>query len=643
MGADSLTRLLWNNGNSTYSLWRINADASLTSFTYGPFSGWAATSVALGADSIPRILWNKSDGTAALYKVTEATGAFTSMVFGPYAGWTAKALAVGSDNTPRILWNKSDGTMSLYKVNTNGTFTAPTFGPYTGYAASFLAVGPDNHPRILWLNTGSGTVSLWTNADLSTAANIYSSVSGGTPLAMTVDTGNAPRILWNHPADSTVLLWTVATNGTYTSQTFSYPAGFTPQGLSAAPGGAVNILWTAPDGTVQIGMIGADGSITTTANLAPGAAQNPPPTHGDYWKFTSTGQGSYTQTSSFPNPAYPYPLATWTPPAAQVGGFSLYSTFGGSTPYYSAVNATATIAVQVTATWVPATGQTMTSDPPPPTVWLCENGRTDWSLTEAPVVATGSCNDGLGPEDVESSSSGLAASSNAPPTLPPAYWTNVTVVNGVATLPKRTLTATVNTTQSQAGYFAVHVDNYSVSVHPQPYNFKRVVGGGVIGLDGTLSFTYDWLSTSGSKDDLTSCFWHEYVTYPGPIGTIANPNKYYPSNPPFAFIPGVSWLNNPDVNPAPPSLGGAMTGLNKVADTQYVPPLVDSALYTYGIFTATQVYQFNDTATGESNKQIPGPDSGPFSIVREFKIYDTHDYRYTVTKDGKMSFVLKPF
>lgn len=80
-----------------------------------------------------------------------------------------------------------------------------------------------------------------------------------------------------------------------------------------------------------------------------------------------------------------------------------------------------------------------------------------------------------------------------------------------------------------------------------------------------------------------------------------------------------------------------------MADTQNVPPLVAPSLYTYGTFTATQVYQYDDTATGDISLPIPGPDSGPFSIVRLFKLYDANNYRYIVTKDGKMSSVLKPF
>lgn len=85
-----------------------------------------------------------------------------------------------------------------------------------------------------------------------------------------------------------------------------------------------------------------------------------------------------------------------------------------------------------------------------------------------------------------------------------------------------------------------------------------------------------------------------------------------------------------------------MTGSNTTTDYQLVPPLVDPSRYTYGTYTATQVFQYDDTGTQESNVQIPGPDSGPFSIVREFKYYDSNNYQYTVTKGGKTASVLKP-
>jgi hypothetical protein len=75
---------------------------------------------------------------------------------------------------------------------------------------------------------------------------------------------------------------------------------------------------------------------------------------------------------------------------------------------------------------------------------------------------------------------------------------------------------------------------------------------------------------------------------------------------------------------------------------QQSPTFVAPSLYTYGTFTVTQVFQFDDTATGQANVQIPGPNSGPFAIVRTVMKYDTNDYQYTITKAGKMDSLLLP-
>ena len=54
VGGDNLTRLLWNNPDSTISLWTIAADGSVaTQNSYGPYAGYTASLVAAGPNSIP--------------------------------------------------------------------------------------------------------------------------------------------------------------------------------------------------------------------------------------------------------------------------------------------------------------------------------------------------------------------------------------------------------------------------------------------------------------------------------------------------------------------------------------------------------------------------------------------------------------
>jgi len=372
-----------------------------------------------------------------------------------------------------------------------------------------------------------------------------------------------------------------------------------------------------------------------------------PAARASHWKVSVTDSGGSQTTAVITGiPGFdPGQNVTtpWTPPA---DGNNSTSFNLGSDVLLTAGDASgscsATVNAKVTLTWVadPA------GDPAPTQVWIGETAAA--SAYAIGTGATSQASDGLPGDTYVKDPPGYhldGGSMVTPSGLPGGgRLTKLTVSNGSVSF-NHALSASSSSGESQSDAVDDQ-DNaylsYTLSIHPQPYNFKKVVGGGNIGFDGTLSFTYDWLSTSGNKDDLTTCYWHEYVTYPGPVGTAANPNKYYPSKPPFNFILDVSWLDNPFINPGIGNKGGPMTKGYQVADTQHVPPLVAPSLYTYGTFTATQVYQYDDTATGDANLQIPGPDSGPFQIVREFKYYDPNNYQYTVTKDTKPSSVLKP-
>ena len=291
--------LLWNNsdGNGAVSL-AINTPntSNYVYYTYGPYPGWRATTLAAGADGVARILWTKTDGSAALWRV-DASGNFTHFDYGPFSGWTARGLAVGSDNVPRILWTNTSGQISLWSVNAQGGFTFQYFGPYTGYTASLIAVGADNAPRILW-NKTDGSVSLWR---VDTAGNFtfayYGPFYGYAPLSLAADSGNAVRLLWNHPADSTVSLWNIPPGGSYSYQYYPYPIGYddlgttTPPGVSAdvsAAAGNAQVLYGQSDGTAQINFVNNSGQYSANTVAPPGAS-------------TGGGTGGGTGTAT-PNP-----------------------------------------------------------------------------------------------------------------------------------------------------------------------------------------------------------------------------------------------------------------------------------------------------------------------------------------------------
>ena len=165
--------------------------------------------------------------------------------------------------------------------------------------------------------------------------------------------------------------------------------------------------------------------------------------------------------------------------------------------------------------------------------------------------------------------------------------------------------------------------SYKVSIHAQPYDYHeiRVTNN----QDGTLTFYYDWLSTSGSKSNLTTCFIHEYVTYPGG-------NPYTPPLPFTGSVP------NPTITPNPYQKGSTGT----IPDNQLLWPTTTS--YTANSFTATQTWEFDDSAIGTVNQQIPGPDSGPLSITRTVGSRPPYVpyWWYSVTKNGTTAWTSLP-
>ena len=175
-----------------------------------------------------------------------------------------------------------------------------------------------------------------------------------------------------------------------------------------------------------------------------------------------------------------------------------------------------------------------------------------------------------------------------------------------------------------SGICSAGVGPVTIGIHAQPYNW-HITGVNNNG-DGSLTYYYDWLSTSGSKADLISCYIHEWVTYPGTIGTAAFPLDY------TMPIPFSGALPNPTVLPGTGVNGEPATN-PQGTDHQGMPPLI---LFPHisGGFTATQEYEFDDTLTGETNTLVPGPDSGPLSIARSVYSSGGILWFYSLTKSG---------
>ncbi len=188
-----------------------------------------------------------------------------------------------------------------------------------------------------------------------------------------------------------------------------------------------------------------------------------------------------------------------------------------------------TFAVKITGTW-------QGTDPAPPSVEVIESASATASPSLTPVnyngagkaIVTASVNNGL-----ESAPAGSLVAVT-PSAVPPAHLKTFTGSTWSIT---RTFAVSVSATYNSSSDPLViltmrnyacraSLDSYNIQIHAQPYNFHRVPGKSVKGYDGTIGWTYGYSSTSGSTKDLTTCYWHEYVTYPGLVGTIAAPNKY---------------------------------------------------------------------------------------------------------------------
>lgn len=337
VGSDNLMHLLWNNPDSTVSLWRAGVDGSFLNNTYGPyqdsgFSPWTANSNAVGPDNKSRLLWNRNDGAAFVWNVDDASGAYTSNFYGPYSGWTATAMAAGPDNVTRLLWNNVNGSIALWdQNNTTGAFTPHFFGPYqdsgfSPWTAIAVAVGSDNKSRLLW-NRSDGAAIVWSVDDASGAFTnypAYGPYSGWSAIALAVDASNAPRILWYHPSDGTIALWKVASDGSFTPNFYGIPSGFTPKALAGGSDGNVRLLWTKPDGTVEVWVIAADNTYTVLTNFVvppsnltvQGYWSNGQPTDILSWNAVP-GAVSYniyqydTLIGSVPSNSYMVPTAKW--------------------------------------------------------------------------------------------------------------------------------------------------------------------------------------------------------------------------------------------------------------------------------------------------------------------------------------------
>lgn len=304
-GTGGVNWVLWNNPDSSATLWKVNGDAAGTvagCYNYGPYSGWTARSIAAGSNGVPRILWTNTSGETALWTI-QSNGTFHDDAhYGPYSGWTATALAISPSNTtPRILWKNTDGSITLWNVDAagdqpgNGSSTQFMFNAFTGYTATALAVGGDNLPRLLWTKP-SGGISLW-KVDTSGGSTHqeYGPYSGWTTSTLAAGPDSIVRVPWVY-SDGTLSLWKVDASGGFTYQNYGPSTNWLVKTIAVSSDNVAHTVWDNTNGSVALWNIASNGSVTQITYPAPASVSLSPTSVGS--GSTSTG----TVTLNCPSP-----------------------------------------------------------------------------------------------------------------------------------------------------------------------------------------------------------------------------------------------------------------------------------------------------------------------------------------------------
>ncbi len=374
----------------------------------------------------------------------------------------------------------------------------------------------------------------------------------------------------------------------------------------------------------------------------------------------STNSTIYTDTATPAYPGYPghpgppaqtnHTTATWTPPAdstnkATISNVGISASISGSG---ATCNASMSITATIKATWVP--DPSLPTDPPPPSVKIIEiAGAHRTGINGDGSPANGSVSNGLDPAST-SAASVLTPQTDASgkALVPPVH---LTMESGASWTLTRTFSVSINCTNGTTNgtngtlYAAVNLDNYTVSIHAQPYNFRS---SGYTKPDSThankisqdnanaiLALSYVWDSTDGIKADLGSCQIKENVTWDtNTVGqVVTNPDGskvYVPPSPPVGVGPDKISLAYPD-----PTITQQPATNPGITDTFSPEAYFTGAPYRNISWWGDQVYVFSDSATDEKVTPIPGPAAGSARITRTVApIANTTTFGYTISTRG---------
>ena len=261
VGSDEATRLLFVEAlDSSLSVERVDFAGTISKIgPFGPYSGWSAVATATASDSLTRVLWTDGDGSAELWLVAQAGVAF-SFRYPGIAGLTAADVtAVGSST--HVLWTGADGKAAIQTIDASGSVTKTlSLGPYAGWQATAISDGPDGLTRILWNNVnGTAGISV-VSSEGSLATTRYGPAAGWTALDVAVGGDGLTRVLWSS-LDGRITLGILEASGKLFryGEILNSPAGLAPIRVASGPDGSSRILLTGDGGASRLWIMTAAG------------------------------------------------------------------------------------------------------------------------------------------------------------------------------------------------------------------------------------------------------------------------------------------------------------------------------------------------------------------------------------------------
>lgn len=260
------TYLLWNNAG-TASLWHIATTGSLTSASFGPYSGWSPIDLSSDTSGNAYILWANTSGAISIFKVGSTLSLETSQSLGPFSGWAAKSLATSPDGHVHVLWNHTaDNEASIYDIVLGSSFTSHAYGPIAGWQAQQIAIDSSDNTRVLWNNLSTNEAALWniTSGGTQTSQS-FGPFTGWQAKYLAVGNDDLARMLWEFTSSGESALYKIAPDGSYSSQSFGPYSDWVPMGLAVNNDDDPFVMWDSTSNELSLFDIGPLGSVKTSS------------------------------------------------------------------------------------------------------------------------------------------------------------------------------------------------------------------------------------------------------------------------------------------------------------------------------------------------------------------------------------------